>query len=159
MSVDDVASTKAATAIASAVTRTATDALNSKYSAIILADYPVLSSAKQPHNDSKSVSSDNDALYRRLLQSMAACFFNNNHTSSTPSKNTTLSSVRRQTPLINLGYAIRVANVRVLHHVEAFVSFHEQQQQHNQYTVSDRMLQQQRRQQRRSLSYWVPVWM
>lgn len=74
---------------------------------------PTEEEAKQPssryHHES----------YRTLLRSMTEF----HHLGPTATATTT--TPKRQTPLVNVGYAVRVACV--LRHVESFVSFHQQQ--------------------------------
>jgi O-methyltransferase involved in polyketide biosynthesis/GNAT superfamily N-acetyltransferase len=81
------------------VSKTAKDSIQAKFSAIAAGYHPVVG----PEAQSKS--------YESLLESVA----------------TALGAKHRQTPLVNAGYAIRVASV--CKQIQAFVSFHAQQQQ------------------------------
>jgi Leucine carboxyl methyltransferase len=96
------------------IVRTATDALLAKYSAIVTGGYsPNLKSSCIEIGDdlveqTSSMNVDNFFTYRELLQSMTDSF--------------AIANTKRQTPLVNAGYAIRVACV--LRQVESFVAFH-----------------------------------
>jgi O-methyltransferase involved in polyketide biosynthesis len=81
------------------VSKTAKDSIQAKYSAITARYHPVVGSDAQAKS------------YESLLESVA----------------TALGAKHRQTPLVNAGYAIRVA--AVCKQIQAFVSFHKQQQQ------------------------------
>lgn len=105
---------------ATAVCRTALDALQAKYSAVCLAGYPVsLSEQHHPENgasdptDGQAKGNDappsSGASYEQLLRAMAMHVCNN--------------KPKRQTPLVNIGYAMRVASS--LDSVQRFVTFHE----------------------------------
>ena len=85
-----------------AVSRTAKDALQAKYSAVAIAGYqpdPTVSSKKKDDNDS----------YRFWLERVAVA----------------ANATRRQTPLVNAGYAMRVTCL--LDHIDTFLRFHHQQ--------------------------------
>jgi Leucine carboxyl methyltransferase len=105
------------------IVRTATDALQAKYSAIVQAGYPILPKDAKNEDDNndegrselRKATRSSGALYRSLLGTMSDYF-----RSLSPSPSPT--TPRRQTPLINLGYATRVATV--LHHVDAFTAFY-----------------------------------
>jgi O-methyltransferase involved in polyketide biosynthesis/ribosomal protein S18 acetylase RimI-like enzyme len=100
-----------------AICRTATDALLAKYSAIVTAGYSLNVNA-YPESTCGDKSAELESLissqrsnvssYETLLRSMTVFFLG--------------SSPRRQSPLVNAGYAIRVACV--LRQIKAFVSFH-----------------------------------
>lgn len=99
------------------VCRTAIDALQAKYSAIIYAGYtPKQHSFKSQHDDDVTavlVAALNYCIpvnkpwYDHLLQCVAEYY---------------IPTPKRQVPLINAGYGIRVSTV--LHQIESFVAFH-----------------------------------
>jgi O-methyltransferase involved in polyketide biosynthesis len=90
-------------AMASSVSKTAKDSIQAKFSALAAGYHPVVGDGAQGQAAAKS--------YESLLESVA----------------TALGATNRQTPLVNAGYAIRVA--AVCKQIQAFVSFHSHQQQ------------------------------
>lgn len=111
-------------ASSTAIFRTALDALQAKYSAILTAGYPVQNTSAHdvnevtdgtpPPTSPPQPSSSTEKLaaapqYASLLRAMAEFFLG--------------PAPKRQTPLVNAGYAVRVACV--LQHVESFVTFHQ----------------------------------
>ena len=123
-----------AAAAASGVCRTAIDALQAKYSAIGLAGYysPVgvvvpgpsscLNSEEEENEDDDTCANAAPATgsYPALLESMLT------HIMSGHSSSSSAAAKRRQTPLVNVGYAVRVACL--LETVQRFIHFHQHQQ-------------------------------
>ena len=100
-----------------AVCRTAVDALQAKYSAICLAQYPSLvaceengaADVKIQARDLIEATQDVFQRYASLLRTMVGYFC--------------INKSKRQTPLVNVGYAVRVSCV--LDTVARFATFHE----------------------------------
>jgi O-methyltransferase involved in polyketide biosynthesis len=97
------------------VSKTAKDSIQAKFSAIAAGYHPVVGPEHQAQAQAVS--------YESLLESVA----------------TALGAKHRQTPLVNAGYAVRVA--AVCQQIQAFVSFHRQQQQQQQGNTSTSTLQ------------------
>jgi O-methyltransferase involved in polyketide biosynthesis len=109
------------------VSRTALDSLKAKHSAICTAGYPVLSPLpvehRPPRTPTDNHQSENDVLedeYRQLLNAMRGEL----ERMETDSFESQRRSRRRQTPLVNAGYAMRVSTI--LSTILNFVRYHHQ---------------------------------
>ena len=89
-----------------AVSRTAKDALQAKYSAVVLAGYKPAPSKPDDDYDATTTTTTTTTTYRSWLEDMAIA----------------ANATKRQTPLVNAGYALRVACL--LDQIDGFLRFH-----------------------------------